>query len=379
MLGGIPTHGLVLLSVKMTPSLLDVLISPTTRCNLRCRYCYVDDSCAGRERDMSLSDIAAAYRWLRTYAHEIKTSVIRFTWFGGEPTLKGAAFLKSALDAQRNEFPDIEIANTIQTNLTLVGEDWLPVFKEYFPSGVGGSFDFCETWRTFANGSPTRSCAEKNIRYLLLNGVKVGVVCTLTRDDIGHASEIYRYFKGLGVSFRVNRAASYPALRETGRQLTVEEYDDLANQIAEVYLSDPQPTIDFRNTSLMASAWLQGKPVRCIDVRHPEFFIGLEGGGRVTSRCRFVPSVGNYLNQSPGELVKLFRSMATAPTRPGECVDCAYWGDLCQGGCIGEPSCDCLSSDCGYRTETTCGTWRFIEEYLLARGYSRGCIEECEA
>ena len=351
---------------------LDVLLSPTTRCNLRCRYCYVDRTTPADVADMSLSDISAAFAWLRKYACVLGAKRIRFTWFGGEPLLLGGDFLAAALEMQEKCLDGFKVLNNIQSNLTVNVKPCIPLFKRCFDGHVGFSMDNADGFRIFHDGGRTRDVVERNVKVLQSVGISTGAVCTLLRCDIGKSHEIYRYFKDLGVVFRVNRAASSPQLAEAGLLLSVSEYETIVKEITECYLNDPSPTISFHNFDMMVTSYLTGSAVLCVDTEHPEQYIGLEANGRIMSRCRFKPAMGNYGADSAQQVFDRFRSLATPHSRPDRCSECEFWGKVCLGGCIGEPCCDCMASDCGYRTEVTCELWRFVAGVLKTRGLEYG-------
>lgn len=357
----------------MTSNVLDVLISPTTRCNLRCRYCYVDQTSTSDKADMSLDELEASYRWLTEYVKIVGADTIRFTWFGGEPLLLGANFLEQAVSRQKI-FADngIGCINTIQTNLTLVNDAYARLFKEVFDE-VGFSLDVGSNWRIFPDGSTSNSRVADRVGFLKAAGVPLGAVCTLTRENSGMADRIYRYFKALDVNFKVNRAASSPAMSKDGLLLSVSEYEKEVIDLFGVYLGDPHPTIRFDNLSLMVRAWLMGQTYVCTDTECPELYIAIEAKGRVLSRCRFKGEFGNYLVDSPEKVVARFRHMAFRPQRRGACVSCEFWDKVCRGPCFGEADCDCNESDCGYRTEVTAGLWQYVKNMLEAKGLQFGC------
>lgn len=354
-------------------SVLDVLISPTTRCNLRCRYCYVNQDAASACADMNIDDLRAAYRWLSEYAKIVGVNTVRITWFGGEPLLLGVGFLELAVAGQRIFAENgINCVNTIQTNLTLVNDEHARLFKESFDE-VGFSLDFGSGWRVFPNGASSLGCVEEKVRVMKAAGVPIGAVCTLTRANSGMANRIYQYFKSIGVNFKVNRAASSPDMAKAGLLLSVSEYEREVIDICDEYLADECPTIRFDNLSLMIRAWLTAQTYVCTDTERPECYIAIEARGRVLSRCRFRGEFGNYHRDPPQSVVSRFRRVAFRPQRPNACATCEFWGKVCRGPCFGEQNCDCNGSDCGYRTEVTAGLWRYVRELLDVKGLSFGC------
>lgn len=348
---------------------LEVLFSPTTRCNLRCRYCYVNQTQPKSVSDMSIEDINTIYKWLSKFATIIKADKIRFTWFGGEPLLPGTEFLKEALAAQKSDLGTmIEVVNSMQSNLTLVTDELIPLLKEYFHSSISGSVDYQNRWRKFPNGDDSHAIVEKNIKKLLDSGINVGAVCTLTRQNIHQANEIYSYFKRLGTAFRVNRAAGTRS-RMSNEFLTVSEYNAFVKEIFDLYLSDPNPTVEFFNFTMMAKLFLSGQPAVCVDTLEPFFYLGFEAHGRITSRCRFVGQAGNYETDTPESFYQKLKASVRPHPSPQRCQGCEFFNKVCLGGCFGEMDVDCFSSNCGYRTETTYDLWCYVRDFLNSHGH----------
>lgn len=347
---------------------LDVLISPTTRCNLRCKYCYVEQDAPRDVADFKIGDVGRAYKWLRQYGKLVEADLIRFTWFGGEPLLRGVPFLREAIALQNESLKgEFEVINTMQSNLTIVSDDLIPLLKEHFHGGIGGSLDFAGASRVFPNGESVQQTIERNVLRLREAGINVGLVCTLTKHNTSDPSALYSYYKALGTPFRVNRAAG--ASVDPADRLSVAEYGDFVKRLFAIYASDPNPTVDFSNFSMMVKLYLAGRPIVCVNTAEPYLFIGIEANGRIMSRCRFVGTVGNYLTETPTAVYDKFNRFSAERRVPQKCLSCEFYSKVCLGGCMGEPEIDCFSSDCGYRTEATYDLWCYIRDYLAKHGH----------
>lgn len=354
---------------------LDVLVSPTTRCNLRCRYCYVNQCQNQAKADLSLDEIAVAYRWLDEFARLTGAERIRLTWFGGEPLYRGVAFLREAVALQATLFsPSLEVVNTMQSNLTLVNDDLIPLLKKSFHGSIGGSIDFQGVDRVFPNGENSLAVAEKNVRRLRNAGICVGIVCTLTKSNSGDPEALYTYYKRLGTPFRVNRAAG--TTDPKGLFLSIDEYNGIVKKLFDIYLSDPCPTVEFTNFAMMAKLYLAGLPVVCVDTLTPCLFLGIEAQGRIMSRCRFAGQLGNFMTDSPGAFYEKCQQQACGHPAPMKCRGCEFFNKVCLGGCPGEPDADCFNSHCGYRTETTYELWRYVQDYLSRNGHTYAELRE---
>lgn len=352
-----------------------IMISPTVRCNLSCKYCYVNQNMPKDESDMTLDNIKYIYQWIREYSELIGIQRIRIEWFGGEPFVIGGDFLEKAINLQCEYFPadEFQIHNSIQTNLVLANRDEnVSLIKKHFNSYISGSLDYKGDSRIFKNGKDSTPVVFDNIRYLKKNGISVGLVCTLTKSNIGYIDEMYSFFKELGVDFRVNRAAHVEDHLFQSSIITTQEYSDAVIRLFDLYTSDEHCNISFENFDMMVRLYLMGLSDMCVTVTKPYLHLAFEANGRLFSRCRFVPQVGNYNRESPAIILARFKSMSTERVAPQECEGCQFFNKTCMGGCFGEKNKDCFNSDCGYRGETNKNIWAYIERILTSQGYKYG-------
>ncbi len=113
------------------------LLSLTEKCNLRCTYCYYNESQNERCADMSDEVREASLRYILKKTIEFKHDFIAITFFGGEPLLrfdvilKSVDFLKELVEKHRSELPeDFELKFGINTNGTLLNDEILDYLKQ---------------------------------------------------------------------------------------------------------------------------------------------------------------------------------------------------------------------------------------------------------
>ena len=111
---------------------LNLLIKPASgRCNMRCRYCFYADETAHREVDdyglMPEDVLEAMIR--KSLAHA--EGACTFGFQGGEPTLRGLDFFRRAVELQQKyNVNNVRIDNALQTNGTLINEEWAQFFAD---------------------------------------------------------------------------------------------------------------------------------------------------------------------------------------------------------------------------------------------------------
>lgn len=194
-----------------------VFVKPVgAACNLACGYCYyLDKGPAGTDR--ARTGAAAGERrlsvmpddLLETYiAQHIAASpdeVVRFSWHGGEPTLAGLDFYRRVVAIQRKFRPAGRvIANGLQTNGTLLGEEWGEFLAaENFAVGLSldGPRELHDAFRRTRQGRPTFEAAVRGWEILRRWGVQADILCVVGTHNAGSPLEVYRFFKRAGTSF----------------------------------------------------------------------------------------------------------------------------------------------------------------------------------
>ena len=114
---------------------VEVILKVTEACNLKCKYCY--NGCEVSKEVLSLERFKKLLLVLKTgYDH------IHIIWHGGEPLCAGIDYFRKAMDIERkvNIEQSVIIENSIQTNATLINNEWIKFFNEH-NFRVGISFD----------------------------------------------------------------------------------------------------------------------------------------------------------------------------------------------------------------------------------------------
>jgi uncharacterized protein len=120
---------------KNAPPAFHVLIKPSGAiCNLDCKYCFF----LSKEMLYPGSRFAMAEDLLETYFKQLLESHrapdVDVAWQGGEPTLMGLDFFQRSVALVDNlKRPGQKIQYTIQTNGTLLNDEWSAFFKKQFP------------------------------------------------------------------------------------------------------------------------------------------------------------------------------------------------------------------------------------------------------
>jgi len=169
----------------------------TTKCNLKCIYCYSDKSHhANQTLDLDFAKYA-----IDLYIAEDNFKHIRF--FGaGEPTVEFELMKEITDYAQTKINHGLKVE--LQTNgvFDTTVRDWLKENLDIIWISVDGTPDLQDTCRPLKNGKGSSKLIEENIKYLTNYGKGMtGIRSTITNQNITRQMENIDYFSELGVKY----------------------------------------------------------------------------------------------------------------------------------------------------------------------------------
>lgn len=175
-------------------------------CNLDCRYCYYLEKQSLYPRGESFrmpDDLLEAF--IVQYIEASPARVITFAWHGGEPTILGLDYFRKIVSLQRKHAPpDARIVNGIQTNGTLLDEEWCRFFAaEGFRVGLSldGPRELHDRYRLTKGHKPTHSKVMHAYRLLKRYGVPCDLLCVVNDQNVRRPKEVYRFFKEIGARY----------------------------------------------------------------------------------------------------------------------------------------------------------------------------------
>lgn len=169
-------------------------------CNLACSYCFYlskqtlpGGPGAGHMDDESLELL------VRQYIDGVTADEVVFSWQGGEPTLCGLDFFRRAVALQEKYAkPGQRIENDLQTNGTLLDEDWARFLKEHrFLVGlsIDGPRELHDTYRVTRRGAPTFAKVFAAARLLRRFGVPFNTLTCVNRFNASRPLAVYRFLR----------------------------------------------------------------------------------------------------------------------------------------------------------------------------------------
>ncbi|MCP4417403.1 MAG: radical SAM protein, partial [Chloroflexi bacterium] len=182
------------------PSAFHIMTKPRGAiCNLDCKYCYFlsKETLYPGSRFRLSDDLLQTYT--RQYIESQRVNEITFTWQGGEPTLIGLDFFQRAIEYQQKYArPGMKIQNSLQTNGTLLDEEWCRFFKKHdFLIGlsIDGPQELHDAYRVNKGGAGSFEQVMGGWRLLKEFDVAYNVLCTVHAANQDYPLAVYRFFR----------------------------------------------------------------------------------------------------------------------------------------------------------------------------------------
>ncbi|MBR1889335.1 MAG: anaerobic sulfatase-maturation protein [Alloprevotella sp.] len=168
-------------------------------CNLACEYCYYTEKkhLYAQTPHHVMSD-ALLERFTRDYIQAQPTPNVLFTWHGGEALMRPVSFYQKALDLQRKYAEGRHIDNALQTNATLLTDEWAEFLaKNHFLVGVSidGPQEFHDEYRKSRTGRPSFMQVLRGIRLLQKHGVEWNALAVVNDYNADYPLDFYRFFR----------------------------------------------------------------------------------------------------------------------------------------------------------------------------------------
>ena len=185
---------------------LYVMLKPAgAHCNLACKYCYyLEKNKLYPTAQRHLMSDEMLEQFTREYIEAQTMNQVLFTWHGGEPLLRSLDFYRKALSLQQKYAGGRRIDNVIQTNGTLLTDEWCEFFAQnHWLVGISidGPQPDHDHYRLTAAGKPSWKKVMQDIKLLKKHGVEWNAMAVVNAYNANHPLEFYRFFKENGCQF----------------------------------------------------------------------------------------------------------------------------------------------------------------------------------
>ena len=301
-------------------------------CNLDCQYCFYlekEKLYPGESRWRMSDEVLEKY--IREYIHSQPVNEIHFAWQGGEPTLLGLDFFQKVVHLQKRHAGGKTIANAIQTNGTLINDDWASFLAgENFLVGlsIDGPRELHDRYRVDKQQQPTFDRVVRGLEHLQRRRVEYNTLTVVSRANAFEPLTVYRFLKSIGSQFLqfiplVERRtlagqgaeealASPPHKEEPGAAEVTEwsvpaaQYGTFLCAIFDEWVRRDVGTVFVQLFDTALGNWLGLGSSLCVFAEKCGSALAMEHNGDVYSCDHYVYPryhLGNILNQSLGSML----------------------------------------------------------------------------
>ena len=185
---------------------LYVMLKPAgAHCNLACKYCYyLEKNNLYQNSHRHLMTDEMLEQFTREYIEAQTMPQVLFTWHGGEPLMRSIDFYKKALALQKKYAHGKQIDNVIQTNGTLLTDEWCEFFaKNHWLVGISidGPQEYHDHYRVTPDGKPSWEKVMQGISLLKKHRVEWNAMAVVNAYNAEHPLEFYHFFRDNGCQY----------------------------------------------------------------------------------------------------------------------------------------------------------------------------------
>lgn len=168
-------------------------------CNLRCNYCYYLEkkNLYPDSKNFVMSELVLE-EFIEQYMNSQTTRQILFTWHGGETLMRPISFFQKAMDLQRKYAHGRRIDNCLQTNGTLLTDQWCQFFKDnnfLIGISVDGPQHCHDRYRKTKDNRPSFYHVMKGIALLKKYDIEFNIMGVVNDYNVDYPLEFYNFFK----------------------------------------------------------------------------------------------------------------------------------------------------------------------------------------
>ncbi len=357
------------LRAASVPRAFHLLAKPTGAvCNLDCSYCFF----LSKEMLYPGSRFRMADELLEEYVQQLieahaTVPEVTIAWQGGEPTLMGVEFFRRSVELAKGYLkPGQRAAYTIQTNGTLLDEEWAAFFKEHdFLVGISidGPRELHDAYRVNKGGSGSFDQVMQGLGYLRDAGVEWNALTTVHAANGDRGRDVYRFLRDecdarfiqfIPIIERVSEAADgevpWSSWRDrplyeqkgdlvTNRSVGGEQYGRFLIDVFEEWVRRDVGEVYVQLFDVTLANWVGEPPGLCVHSETCGLALALEHTGDLYSCDHFVEPAYKLGNIKEHRMLDLVASqqqrqfgLDKRATLPQFCLDCDV-RFACHGGC----------------------------------------------
>lgn len=333
-------------------------------CNLNCRYCYYLEKSNlfrhGNPKSVFTMSDEVLENYIKQYLESQSMPQALFTWHGGEPLMRPLAFYRRALELQKKHGRGMMIDNSIQTNGTLLTDEWCRFFKEnnwLVGVSIDGPKDFHDEYRRTRLGGPSFNKVMQGINLLEKHGVEWNAMAVVNDYNADYPIEFYNFFKSINCRYIqftpiVERITNHSdgrhlaSILDNGSDVKLadfsvspEQWGNFLCSIFDEWIKADVGQFFIQIFDSTLANWVGKEPGVCTMARTCGHAAVMEHNGDIYSCDHYVfpdYKLGNIADRSILEMVASERQtqfgLAKRDSLPRQCRECRFT-NICNGEC----------------------------------------------
>lgn len=339
---------------------LYVMLKPVgAHCNLACDYCYyLEKLNLYQDSSKHIMSDELLEKFIKEYIESQMMPDVLFTWHGGETLMRPLSFYKKALELQQKYAKGRRIDNCIQTNGTMLNDEWCKFFHDHqwlVGVSIDGPQEFHDEYRRNRQGQPSFIKVMKGIELLNKHQVEWNAMAVVNDFNADYPLDFYHFFKKIGCHYiqftpiveRVfnHQDGRHLAAVEEGDEkmadfsITPEQWGHFTCTIFDEWVRNDVGDYYIQLFDSTLANWIGEQPGVCSLAKTCGHAGVMEYNGDVYSCDHFVfpqYKLGNIYTKTLVEMMYSDRQQAFGQAKysslPGQCKQCPYLF-ACNGEC----------------------------------------------
>ncbi|KGE18811.1 anaerobic sulfatase maturase [Paenibacillus wynnii] len=314
-------------------------------CNLACDYCYYSTAGGIPNKPVRVMEPALLEQFISQYMAR-SSGQATFSWQGGEPLLAGLSYFEQVILLQAKYAPPhTMISNALQTNGTLIDENWAKFFKRYnFLIGISldGPESIHNAHRLTGSGKGSFDLVMRGILHLQQEGVEYNILTVIHEDNVTKPDELMAFYHEQKFSYIqfipcmdfVSQKSDMPG----HFRITSEQYGEFLCRTFDLWYNDGEPKLSIRMFENMLLVFMHRQAELCVHSPNCPKMMVLETNGDAYPCDFFIDEEHRLGNIGQTNLESLLAShvyddFLQIKSRMNEaCHKCEYL-QFCHGGC----------------------------------------------
>lgn len=303
-------------------------------CNLHCEYCY---AMPFRCENFKILELSLLEKIIKE-AFELSDNVI-ITCHGGEPTMPGVEYYRKYMQiVEKHKKPWQNIVNMIQTNATLIDDEFARFFKDndfIVSVSIDGDRDTHNRNRHYASGKGSYDATMRGVESLRRYGIYPPVIATVSRNTYQDCETTFKSFINQGFT-EIKFSPVYDST-EDAFSISCDEWYEYIKKVFDIWSDMQDENIKVREIDEILE-WFTGNTINtCSSTNSCINWMSIDENGNVYP-CEYLRSTECYGNVKEQHLAEVFKSEAymrfvqKVMFVPDECKHCEFY-HMCGNGC----------------------------------------------